>query len=620
MPKGLASPNDSLQQSTREPSTRIGDSSLDASSHSMAQRFLCSASSMGGGSYKNYLMEHLARMHTDIESTTRKLELEQRRLYHLDKMLDVAESEWNTKRAKYKMQQSSVDSSIGQKAEFVRTQERNLVKAIAELNKGNCENELLQERIDQLRKERTILDSVFKTMVAEINSNKKHMEKTVEEISEGKKTSDEAKQKTRALNKMLDRDRRGFKEEIKKMQKDLKTENEVQKEQDTLLRLSGLKEKNGRRTYMVADEEEAFSEPAMHRRILKLSFLNTIQRRHIKQHQKNIEVFEQAFATIKSSTGISDIEEIVKIFIALEQRNFSLLTFVNEVNRDIENIEIRNRELQDQLKNHRQEQTTSKVRKDEALNELSDQIKKMQADTLEKDKMIEESVSALAECRPLVWNIVNYLKKELPALIKAGYEGDPPTTKIATPEDHEEDLNNYLMYIEDAILQFRVSLSQDVQQMANLRPQPPRAPPQRPQKPSELPSAHITGDDSDDDPDTGLGDRPWTRTELRDRAQAMIQRRKRKQYGGKLIGEDKRAETVEEGPVSVTSTSTKDKEVFHGTMSVAPSSKEADTSGPPVCKSPSVASAVEGVRADDDGNRGERPENWWRGQGKEKPR
>ena len=34
----------------------------------------------------------------------------------------------------------------------------------------------------------------------------------------------------------------------------------------------------------------------------------------------------EAFATIKSSTGISDIEEIVKIFIGLEQRNFSLLT------------------------------------------------------------------------------------------------------------------------------------------------------------------------------------------------------------------------------------------------------------------------------------------------------
>ena len=50
----------------------------------------------------------------------------------------------------------------------------------------------------------------------------------------------------------------------------------------------------------------------MYRRILKLAFLNAIQRRHIKQHQKNIEVFEQAFATIKSTTGISEIEEIVR--------------------------------------------------------------------------------------------------------------------------------------------------------------------------------------------------------------------------------------------------------------------------------------------------------------------
>merc|ERR1719407_461877 len=105
---------------------------------------------------------------------------------------------------------------------------------------------------------------------------------------------------------------------------------------------------------MVADEEEAFSEPAMHRRILKLSFLNTIQRRHIKQHQKNIEVFEQAFTTIKSTTGISDIEEIVKIFVGLEQRNFSLLTYVNNLNREIESFEKRNRELEDQIESKKQ--------------------------------------------------------------------------------------------------------------------------------------------------------------------------------------------------------------------------------------------------------------------------
>merc|ERR1719428_2690470 len=98
-----------------------------------------------------------------------------------------------------------------------------------------------------------------------------------------------------------------------------------------------------------ADEEDNFNSTAVMRRILKLAFLNAIQRRHIRQHQKNIEVFEQAFATIKSTTGISDIEEIVKIFIGLEQRNFSLLTYVNNLNREIESFEKRNRELEQRL-------------------------------------------------------------------------------------------------------------------------------------------------------------------------------------------------------------------------------------------------------------------------------
>merc|ERR1719271_1800531 len=103
----------------------------------------------------------------------------------------------------------------------------------------------------------------------------------------------------------------------------------------------------------------------MMKRILKLAFLNAIQRRHIRQHQKNIEVFEQAFATIKSTTGISDIEEIVKIFVSLEQRNFSLLTYVNNLNRDIESFEKRNRTLDEQLQSQkRQEQDGEKRRTD----------------------------------------------------------------------------------------------------------------------------------------------------------------------------------------------------------------------------------------------------------------
>merc|ERR1712072_741332 len=128
--------------------------------------------------------------------------------------------------------------------------------------------------------------------------------------------------------------------------------------------------------FIVAPEEDEFSDSGFMKRILKLAFLNTIQRRHIKQHQKNIEVFEQAFATIKSTTGISEIEEIVKIFVKLEERNFSLLTYVNQLNREIEATELRNRELKQQLEDFRDNEEWTRQKKDQLVSALDRQITK----------------------------------------------------------------------------------------------------------------------------------------------------------------------------------------------------------------------------------------------------
>ena len=81
------------------------------------------------------------------------------------------------------------------------------------------------------------------------------------------------------------------------------------------------------------------------RSIVKSAFLNSIQRRHIHQHEKNIEIFEQAFSAIRSSTGISDIAEIVKIFVRVEERNYSLLSYVNSLHREIQEMEKKNDEF-----------------------------------------------------------------------------------------------------------------------------------------------------------------------------------------------------------------------------------------------------------------------------------
>jgi len=428
--------------------------------------------------------------------------------------------------------QSSQDHAVHGKAQEVRLLEKRLEKAIADLNRGTCENEQLREGIDELRKERQVLDTVFKQLDGGIKDKGKFIGRVKQTINEDQLSLEEAKRKHRATTKMLERERTVFKNNCDRLKDEVQKEHEVQKEQEKLSRASDGKDSTGKgrnkRSYMVADEEEAFSETVMHRRILKLSFLNTIQRRHIQQHQKNIEVFEQAFATIKSSTGIHEIDEIVNIFVALEQRNFSLLTYVNQLNREIEAIEIRNKELEAQLKQYNKDEKDSTAANNTAMKDVVQQTDKTKTATKDKDKMISDSASALEDVRPVIWETVKFLKNEIPILLNKGYEGDVPPLKVAPPDEHEESINQFLMYIEESLLQFKMCLSQDALRKHEL-PQSKASSSAGTgvKRPNELPNAHITGDDSDDDPETGL-DKVLGRAELRERAQAMIQRRRKK--------------------------------------------------------------------------------------------
>lgn len=541
----LKSHNDSLQQvSTTLPSTTFSKdrSSLDGISYD-SRRLNGGSMQIGGGSYGSYLTDHLQRLRKDIESTTGGLEREQRRLYKIDKDLISAESEYGQKRQKYRLFASVADDLVQHKADDVRTAERRLEKAIADLNQGASDNEQLREQIDQLRKERKVLNNVFKKLERGISRSNKEMNELVSQTNEHRQGREEASQKSRALGKQLERERTGFRALTDSIKAGLEHEAEIGREQER-----GQKDRsqaanggNKRRTYMIADEEEAFSETDMFRRIFRLSFLNTIQRRHIRQHQKNIEVFEQAFATIKSSTGISDIEEIVKIFIALEQRNFSLLTYVNQLNREIESITIRNKELRLQLEDHKKSELLSGERRDSALNDINAQIAQTRAATKEKNVMIVDSSEVLQEVRPLLNNIVAFFKRQMPGLIRAGYEDAAPPLTSAPPSEDDENLSVHLTYIEDMFMLFRAALPTSTKEPKKLEVSQSKG--QGVERPRDLPVAHIQGDDTDDEVEGGLSERMYSRSELRERATQAIQKRRKKPVQQGRHAEGQRNET-----------------------------------------------------------------------------
>mmetsp|Transcript_30867 Transcript_30867/g.65388 ORF Transcript_30867/g.65388 Transcript_30867/m.65388 type:complete len:627 (+) Transcript_30867:94-1974(+) len=530
---GNKSHNDSLQNvSTTLPSLTLSKdrSSLDGWSVRSSARKGDSLVT-GGGSYGSYLADHTARLRKDIEVTTGALEREQRRLYKIDKDLTTAETEYSQKMTKYRLHASAADSDTKRQNDTLRSLERHLEKAIKDLNDGVAGNDLLREQIDQLRKEREVLNNVFKKLERGISRSNRELADVVSEVNEHRHFATDAQQKSKALSNLLERERGHFRDMTDHVKKSISQEVEIGREQDR-----GQQERNKtsgggtRRPYMIADEEEAFSETDMFRRIFRHSFLNTIQRRHIRQHQKNIEVFEQAFATIKSSTGISDIEEIVKIFIALEQRNFSLLTYVNQLNREIESIEIRNKELQGHLSEHKKKETTTAFKRDAALSDLQAQITQTRAATKDKHGMIDESLAVLQDVRPVMNRIVAMLKKQMPGLIRAGYEDAAPPAKSPVPSADDENMNNHLSYIEEMVSLFRIILAPvgAPNQLKDKRADNIALGKGTSERPRDLPVAHTQGDDTDDEVEGGLSERVFTRAELRERANNAIQKRRRK--------------------------------------------------------------------------------------------
>jgi len=492
-----------------------------------------------------YLQDHAQRLHNEIETTTRQLELEKRRLNRLEEEVARVRHEHAEKVLKIpssKRRQKAETEGIAAKGggtRTIRSLEQCLEKLHSKLNALLHDNLSVRGKIDAARRERLQINQVFKKLQSDIKSNISHTTMMHKDISGLNREEEERNHKISALNKQMDLERRQFHE----MKKDLREK----EKRDLLNRVSMVRESTDRmddRTKpLKADEEENFNSTGVMRRIFKLAFLNTIQRRHIRQHQKNIEVFEQAFSTIKSTTGISDIEEIVKIFVVLEQRNFSLLTYVNELNSSIESFDKHNRELANQLQAKRQHDANSDAKKEEMLVEIKQQIESTIRGTKENQDEVKAHSEILERCKPMIRSILKVVEKE-----NCGFGGQAAPTFTGVSEN----LLEGLAYVEKTLTQWRDYLpeSRDAPTKGpgkNYRftvgamGMQTYSPPATLVKANDLPSAaniamdagtekrpvlqNREEDSSDEEED--LQSHPWTRQELRDKAVAAVARRRR---------------------------------------------------------------------------------------------
>ncbi|CEM19959.1 unnamed protein product [Vitrella brassicaformis CCMP3155] len=549
-------------------------------------------SSMGGGNValSAYLEDHVGRMQQEIEVVTRKLEIEKRRLHLLEENYRRSKDEYDEKRLKYNLRRAAEEDEVQRGRSKVRQLENRLEKALAKLNGQLDYNLKLRSAIDQQRRERVTLDAVVKKLSREVTNVGDQLKDLSNEMDETKNTQTMTAARIHELRKLRDEERVDFKHQCNDLHVEMRSTESKMKEweiqqrkthaaQNALLRGQSTQQmsestprKGGtkkdekkdekdkkstgpppsplnttRSTFVVAEEEEGFNQEGMMKEILKTAFLNTIQRRHIKQHQKNIEVFEQAFETIKSSTGIADIEEIVKIFMKVEERNFSLLSYANQLNRDIEAMELRTRELDTQLKDSQVADEEAFKRKRQALEELELQIAKTKEAADQKDLENEKQHGITLACKPIV--------EKLTKVVQEAW-GDP----LGPPEMDGDNFLPLLYYIERFVAAHKdylpgaetisvlnetgvaatglEALSVSGAQRGSVV-SPPLTGARRVDKvpspgsaggaiqlrPGDLPSSNLQGEDDSDEED--LADRPLTNQELKERSLQAIAKKKK---------------------------------------------------------------------------------------------
>nr|PUA89429.1 hypothetical protein TGBR9_202970 [Toxoplasma gondii TgCATBr9] len=378
-----------------------------------------------GGAHTTYLDEHVARLQAEIERTTRRLEMEKRKLHDLGENSRKAQHEFNDKRLRYSFNKADGIANA-RKAEKNLTQlENRLAQALVKFNSANDEINKVKATIDKHRKDRLSMEKVYRQVSRELSDQAYQLNEVKEKVAQMQEWEQQTTKRMEELTKVQDQEREEFKEKCLVMQKELREQDRLIKEFDIRAHResSNLRAQMKGTPYNVAEEEQNFNPESLMKLILKTALLNAVQRHSIKQHRTKIAVFERAMESIKTSTGISDPEEIVAIFSQLEERNYSIMTYVNMLNFELEAIEAKKRELETHIQQQAQHEASALQVTDASLRGEAAQISKMLFATAGKNALVQHQLHCLAQTHEILM--------EAAALVGHAWKGplscdDPP--------------------------------------------------------------------------------------------------------------------------------------------------------------------------------------------------
>lgn len=265
--------------------------------------------------------------------------------------------------------------------------ENRLDKSLIKFNEAISHNKGLREQIDDLRRERVVFENIYRKMERDLQERKQHMAEIIELSNQAYEQRDTFQMEVAAIEQANRKENEEFEDQMLTLGGIL--ENELQ-----LPGAGGTNKSRGAAASRFG--ASGLSPKGLARGSSSSGGLNssssTVDDMHHHHHappptsaaaaavsseidfHERAQNFEEAFNKIKSATGITDVDELVRTFIKNEEHNFSLFNYVNEQNNEIEKYEEQIQQLKEEELKFAQESGNDVNQHKEILKELEHRL------------------------------------------------------------------------------------------------------------------------------------------------------------------------------------------------------------------------------------------------------
>ncbi|KNC50556.1 flagellar outer dynein arm-docking complex protein 1 [Thecamonas trahens ATCC 50062] len=357
------------------------------------------------------MSEKLDELNSRCEFYAGKIEAEEERMETLRSQIKLLERKIKEQREVMGGVNAAISNSQTV-AKQIRVLENRLDKALVKFNSALSHNKKLREEIDNLRRERVVFDGIYRKLEKQLVEKKKRMADIIEVSNSAYDARDMAQDKMNRLKESHMRAMAQLDAEMMNMNRVLKSERRAKnfiaiKEQERANTAAGRRtrsRKNGGGGGRGGGGDAAAGVAAS---AAAAPWAQPKLKSSTESNAEIIQTYEEAFDKIQAATLISDIDELVSTFIEVEDQNFSLFNFVNDLQNETEKLEEQIADLRAKISETKTEGETSDAQRRHLLKSLSHKLAKTEARADQYESKYKTARKVMNNLKSAVHSIFN---------------------------------------------------------------------------------------------------------------------------------------------------------------------------------------------------------------------